>query len=162
MREKTKAEDCDWAERQQFLTAFCLVPLFWLFPFSLMPAFYIFFSRLAAFTPCRGFPHESVGWRQLGGMERREKHRRRERLHLKACVCGLQSDSTSTLDATTQPSQAQHRASRLYPGKLGPDTSWCVIEMAHQLFGLIITHQDSVCCYYFITIYRLCWLACFA
>lgn len=41
-------------------------------------------------------------------MERREKHRR-ERLYLKACVCGLQSVSTSTLGChhSAQPSPAQ-------------------------------------------------------
>lgn len=94
----------------------------------------------------------------LGGMERREKHRRRERLYLKACVCGLQSVSTSTLGCHHS---AQHRASRLYPGRLGPDTSWCVIQIAHQLFELLNPQQDSVCCNYSITS-RLWWLACFA
>lgn len=44
----------------------------------------------------------------LGWMEKREKHRR-ERLYLKACVCGLQSVSSNTLGChhTAQPSPAQ-------------------------------------------------------
>lgn len=52
----------------------------------------------------------------LGGMERREKHRRRERLYLKACVCGLQSVSTSTLgchhSAQSSPAQSIQAVSR--------------------------------------------------
>lgn len=45
----------------------------------------------------------------LGWMERRGGHRRRETLYLKACVCGLQSLSTSTLGChvSAQPSPAQ-------------------------------------------------------
>lgn len=139
-----------------------------LLSFSLMPAFELFFFfvlslELAAFSSCGGFPHESVGWRQLrAGWDGEERETEGERgcFSRHACVGSSQSPPVPW-DANTQPSQARHRASRLYPGRLRPGTSWCVIEIAHRLFGLLIPQQDSVCCSYSITT-RLCWLARFA
>lgn len=80
---KTKTEDFHWAERQRFLTfLFVLLRERW-FPFSLMPAFENFFFvslELAAFSSCGGFPHESVGWRQLSaGWDGEERETPKER-----------------------------------------------------------------------------------
>lgn len=64
---------------------------FWLFGFVSWALISFFDARFwdLLFFQCHGswqlFP-ESVGWRQLGGMEKREKHRRRERLYLEAPV----------------------------------------------------------------------------
>lgn len=89
--------------------------------------------------------------RVLGEMERREKDRRRERLYLKACVCGLQSLSPSTLGCHHSAQQSPaHNIQAVSRETRTRHILMCGINCT-PVIGLLIPQQDSVCRNYSIT-----------
>lgn len=130
---------------------------------SLMPALrfiyiFIFFWTCQLFRLCVGFPHESVGWRQLSAeWNGEERETEGERGCISMHACGLQSVSTSTLGChhSAQPSPAQniHAVSRETRTRhiLMCDINCTPIVWASRL--------DSVYCKY--SVVCLWWLAWF-
>lgn len=141
---KPNADDFDWVERQRFLTfLFCLYArALALLVFLWCPLLRFFFSVIGAGSFFLLWRISSwVSWMKAAECWvrcRGERNTEGERGWISRHVCvGSSQSSPVPWDATTQPSQAQHRASKLYPRRLGPDTSLCVILIAQQ-FGLLI------------------------